>query len=95
MIKGAANKSALGVLVERTTRLVMLAKLPDATADSVLAAFTYKLNQVAAPLRQSCTLNRHGNRGGQFVYAWPAPWWLDWRVADSSFPRPLWTAFGS
>ena len=49
LIKGAANKSAVGVLVERTTRLVMLAKLPDATADSVLAAFTYKLNQVAAP----------------------------------------------
>ena len=58
LIKGAANKSAVGVLVERTTRLVMLAKLPDATADSVLAAFTYKLNQVAAPLRQSLTYDQ-------------------------------------
>ncbi|MDZ7812403.1 MAG: IS30 family transposase [Ideonella sp.] len=58
LIKGAANRSSVGVLVERTTRLVMLAKLPDATAESVLAAFTYKLNQIAAPLRQTLTYDQ-------------------------------------
>jgi IS30 family transposase len=42
-------------LVERTTRLVLLAKMPDATAESALAAFTFKLNQIAAPLRQTLT----------------------------------------
>ena len=36
-IKGAANKSSVGVLVERTTRLVLLAKMDDATAASALS----------------------------------------------------------
>ena len=47
LIKGAGNKSAIGVLVERTTRLVLLAKMSDAAAESALAAFTLKLNQIA------------------------------------------------
>ena len=49
LIKGAMNRSAIGALVERTTRLVLLARMPNATAESALAAFTAKLNQVAAP----------------------------------------------
>ena len=32
LIKGAGNKSAVGVLVERATRLVLLCKMPDASA---------------------------------------------------------------
>jgi IS30 family transposase len=32
LIKGAGNKSSVGVLVERTSRLVLLAKMDDATA---------------------------------------------------------------
>ena len=52
LIKGAGNKSAVGVLVERSTRLVLLCKMANATAESALAAFTAKLNAVAAPLRQ-------------------------------------------
>ena len=58
MIKGAANRSAVGVLVERTTRLVLLAKMPDATAESALAAFTAKLNDIAQPLRQTLTYDQ-------------------------------------
>jgi IS30 family transposase len=58
LIKGAGNKSAVGVLVERSTRLVLLAKMPDATAESALAAFTAKLNQIAAPLRQTLTYDQ-------------------------------------
>ena len=58
LIKGAGNKSAIGVLVERTTRLVLLAKMPDATAESALAAFTFKLNQIAEPMRQTLTYDR-------------------------------------
>ncbi|WP_144267769.1 IS30 family transposase, partial [Comamonas thiooxydans] len=53
LIKGAGNKSAVGVLVERSPRLVLLCKMPDATAESALAAFTAKLNQVSAPMRQT------------------------------------------
>src|SRR5260370_35087071 len=52
-IKGAGNQSSVGVLVERTSRLVLLAKMEDATAASALAGFTAKLNSIAAPLRQS------------------------------------------
>jgi IS30 family transposase len=37
-IKGAGNKSSVGVLVERTSRLVLLARMDDSTAASALAA---------------------------------------------------------
>jgi IS30 family transposase len=58
LIKGAGNQSAVGVLVERSTRLVLLCKMPDASAQSALAAFTAKLNQIAAPLRQTLTYDQ-------------------------------------
>lgn len=58
LIKGAGNKSSVGVLVERTTRLVLLARMPDATAESALAGFTAKLHQIAAPLRQTLTYDQ-------------------------------------
>ena len=57
-IKGAGNKSSVGVLVERTSRLVLLAKMDDATAASALAGFTAKLNLIAAPLRRSLTYDQ-------------------------------------
>ncbi|MFT5532470.1 MAG: IS30 family transposase [Burkholderiaceae bacterium] len=61
LIKGAFNRSAVGTLVERTTRLVILARMPDASAASALALadFTVALNRVAAPLRQTITYD-HG-----------------------------------
>ncbi|MBC8743076.1 IS30 family transposase, partial [Paraburkholderia sp. UCT31] len=43
-IVGAGNQSSVGVLVERTSRLVLLAKMEDATAASALAGFSAKLN---------------------------------------------------
>jgi IS30 family transposase len=58
LIKGAGNQSAIGVLVERTSRLVLLARMEDATAASALAAFTAKLNAISAPLRQSLTYDQ-------------------------------------
>ena len=57
-IKGAGNKSSVGVLVERTSRLVLLAKMDDATAASALAGFSAKLNSIAEPLRQSLTYDQ-------------------------------------
>jgi IS30 family transposase len=57
-IKGAGNKSSVGVLVERTTRLVLSARMEDATAASALAGFTVKLNSITAPLRQSFTYDQ-------------------------------------
>jgi transposase, IS30 family len=44
--KGAGNASAVGILVERASRLLMLVKLPHpqpASAANVLQAFTDKL----------------------------------------------------
>ena len=61
LIKGAANASAVGTLVERTTRLLMLVKLPHpnpASAAHVLQAFTDKLNSIAQPMRLSLTYDR-------------------------------------
>ena len=61
LIKGANNASAIGTLVERTTRLVILVKLPHpnpATAAHVLQAFSDKLNQIASPMRKSLTYDR-------------------------------------
>jgi IS30 family transposase len=58
LIKGAGNQSAVGVLVERSTRLVLLCKMADASAQSALAAFSSKLNQIAAPLRQTLTYDQ-------------------------------------
>jgi IS30 family transposase len=57
-IKGAGNKSAVGVLVERTSRLVLLAKMEDATAASALAGFSAKLNSIIEPMRQSLTYDQ-------------------------------------
>jgi IS30 family transposase len=58
LIKGAGNKSAVGVLVERASRLVLLAKMSDASAESALAAFTVKLRSIAEPMRVSLTYDQ-------------------------------------
>ncbi len=52
-IKGAGDKSSVGVLVERTSRLVLLAKMDDAKAASALAGFSANLNSIAEPMRHS------------------------------------------
>jgi len=57
-IKGEGNKSSVGVLVERSSRLVLLAKMQDATAASALAGFSAKLNSIAEPMRQSLTYDQ-------------------------------------
>ena len=61
LIKGKDNASAIGTLVERTTRLVVLVKLPHpnpATAAHVLQAFSDKLSGIAQPMRRSLTYDR-------------------------------------
>jgi IS30 family transposase len=57
-IKGTGNKSSVGVVVERTSRLVLLARMDDSTAASALAGFTAKLNSIAAPMRHSLTYDQ-------------------------------------
>ena len=57
-IKGAGNQSSVGVLVERSSRLVLLAKLEDATAASALTGFSAKLNSIVEPMRHSLTYDQ-------------------------------------
>ena len=61
LIKGEANASALGTLVERSSRLLMLVRLPHprpASAVSVLQAFSDKLNSITPPMRRSMTYDQ-------------------------------------
>jgi IS30 family transposase len=55
LIKGAGNRSAVGVLLERSSRLVMLIKLVDSPAASVLESFTANLSSIAEPIGQTLT----------------------------------------
>ena len=58
LIKGARNGSAVGTLVERTTRLVILARMDGTDARSAREGFTKKLRHVPAPLRKTLTADR-------------------------------------
>lgn len=58
LIVGAGNRSAVGVLVERTTRFTMLCHLPEKDATSVREAFTRRLLQIPQALRLSLTYDQ-------------------------------------
>ncbi len=58
LLKGARNGSAVGTLVERTTRLVLLARMDGTDAWSAYQGFTKKLRQIPTPLRKTLTYDR-------------------------------------
>jgi len=58
LLKGARNGSAIGTLVERTTRLVLLARMDGTDAWSAYQGFTKKLRQIPASLRKTLTYDR-------------------------------------
>jgi IS30 family transposase len=58
LLKGSANRSAVGTLVERTTRLVLLARMPGLDSNSVCRGFARKLARVPQPLRKSLTYDQ-------------------------------------
>lgn len=58
LLKGARNGSAIGTLVERTTRLVLLARMDGTDAASAYRGFTKKLQHVPTPLRKTLTYDR-------------------------------------
>ena len=58
LLKGARTESAVGTLVERATRLVLLARMEGTDARSARAGFTKKLRHVPAPLRKTLTYDR-------------------------------------
>lgn len=58
LIKGAMNRSSVGTLVERTTLMVVLAKMPDGTAQSALDGFSGALSAIPAELRKTLTYDQ-------------------------------------
>jgi len=58
LLKGAHNRSAVGTLVERMTRLVILARMEGMDARSARQGFTKKLRHVPASLRKPLTYDR-------------------------------------
>jgi IS30 family transposase len=55
LIEGAGDRSRVVLPVERPTRLMSLAKIPDSTAESALVALTAKLDGIVQPLLPSLT----------------------------------------
>jgi transposase, IS30 family len=58
LIKGTANRSAVGTLVERSSRLVRLARRKGSTAQAPLEGFTEALNRVHEPMRKTLTYDQ-------------------------------------
>jgi len=58
LIKGAFNRSAVGTIVERKTRFVVLSKMSGCTAEAALEGFTRQMKHVPAALRKSMTYDR-------------------------------------
>ena len=54
-IKGAYNRSAVGTVVERKTRFVVLCKMDGCTAQAALEGFTRQMKKLPAFLRESLT----------------------------------------
>jgi IS30 family transposase len=85
LILGARGASAIGTLVERTTRYVLLVHMPTRKADVAACAFAGALNAIPAPLRKTLTYDQgkemaeHENlaraTGMRIFFADPhAPW---------------------
>jgi IS30 family transposase len=65
LILGAGGRSAIGTLVERSTRFVMLLHLPDGhVADQVAAAMTAAMGTLPAQLRRSLTWDQGSEMAG-------------------------------
>jgi IS30 family transposase len=58
LIKGAFNRSCVGTLVERKTRLVILCKMDGCTAEAALEGFSRQLKKLPESMRTSLTYDR-------------------------------------
>jgi IS30 family transposase len=58
LIKGAANRSAVGTLVERTSRLVLLARMDGLDAETTRCAFERSFENIPEPMRKTLTYDR-------------------------------------
>jgi transposase, IS30 family len=58
LILGGGGASAIGTLVERTSRLVVLVRMPTRKTDVVTSAFAGALNAIPASLRRTLTYDQ-------------------------------------
>jgi transposase, IS30 family len=58
LIKGAANRSAVGTLVERTSRLVLLARMDALDAETTRCAFERSFENIPETMRKTLTYDR-------------------------------------
>jgi IS30 family transposase len=58
LIKSAFNRSVVGALVERSSRLVMLVWMENDSAAAALEGFSRILNDVPQPMRKSLTYDQ-------------------------------------
>lgn len=58
LIKGAGNRSAVGTLVERTSRYVILARMDGTDAEAALEAFSRKFRRIPMCVRKSLTYDQ-------------------------------------
>jgi IS30 family transposase len=64
LIVGARGASAIGTLVERTTRFVVLVHMPARKADVAASAFAGALNAIPEPLRKTLTYDQGKEMAG-------------------------------
>jgi transposase, IS30 family len=64
LILGASGASAIGTLVERTTRFVVLVHMPARKADVAASAFAGALNAIPEPLRKTLTYDQGKEMAG-------------------------------
>jgi len=57
-IKGSFNRSAVGTVVERKTRFVVLCRMDGCSADDALAGFSRQMLKIPAFMRESFTYDR-------------------------------------
>ena len=57
-LKGTANRSAVGTLVERSSRFVLLARMENCSSLAALHGFTSLLNTIAPAMRKTMTYDR-------------------------------------
>ena len=58
LIKGAGNRSAVGTLVERKSRYLIMTRLRDCSAEATLEAFTRKFRHVPSCVRKTLTYDQ-------------------------------------
>jgi IS30 family transposase len=70
LLVGRANKSQIATLVERSSRFVMLVRLPNGRdAQTVSAALQHKITQLPAALRRSLTWDQGKEMAGHAAFA--------------------------